>query len=569
MKTQKLPFNIEIMKVDGKLVKAMRPVTTTDIMGSSGQSIVPDDKKTLTWSGETKISSNFNPDGLFSTEIFGRIGEPERDQRFSFIDIKASVFHPIIYRNLISIKKLYKEIMEGKTYVIWNDEEKDFEVSDEIDGSTGFQLLLDHWEDIKLKQTKSVDRKIKIKLIEKYKDRALVNKVLVMPAGLRDIRANSDNRLEFDEINDIYRRLVGISKTISGTGKSIESPAMNYSRVQLQKAFNEIFDTVENMLKGDGKNGFMQAKWAKRKIHNGTRNVISSMETSKITLGGKDTPSGLDTVMGLYQLIKGTLELTIHQLRSSYLNEIFGVGDTGSMIGLVDPVTLKKDLVHLKPEFIDKWTTIDGIKKIINGFAKKENRFNPIMIEDRYLSLIYKGPDKTFKIFSDINDLPEGFDKKYVEPLTYIELIYLSGYRKWNDLKVMVSRYPVTGLGSAYPSNVYVKTTVNTESRAELDQNWQPIGEDHVAYEFPTKEPMEYIDSLVISPTRMNGLGADFDGDMCSCIFLYSDEAIEEINKNLASREAYVHPSGKLRTSVEVDTLSLVLRNMTGNYATK
>lgn len=53
---------------------------------------------------------------------------------------------------------------------------------------------------------------------------------------------------------------------------------------------------------------------------------------------------------------------------------------------------------------------------------------------------------------------------------------------------------------------------------------------------------------------------------MTSGIFVYSDEAVAESNKLLRSREAYTDPSGGLRTSVATDTLSLVLRNMTGDY---
>lgn len=51
-----------------------------------------------------------------------------------------------------------------------------------------------------------------------------------------------------------------------------------------------------------------------------------------------------------------------------------------------------------------------------------------------------------------------------------------------------------------------------------------------------------------------------------SCNFLYSEDAIEEVNQALHSRQAYVDAAGELRTSVKLDTVSLVLRNMTGDY---
>lgn len=46
--------------------------------------------------------------------------------------------------------------------------------------------------------------------------------------------------------------------------------------------------------------------------------------------------------------------------------------------------------------------------------------------------------------------------------------------------------------------------------------------------------------------------------------FVYSDEAIEEINKTLKSKKFYVGSNGKLNYSVNTDTIKFVLQNMTG-----
>lgn len=53
---------------------------------------------------------------------------------------------------------------------------------------------------------------------------------------------------------------------------------------------------------------------------------------------------------------------------------------------------------------------------------------------------------------------------------------------------------------------------------------------------------------------------------MVSGNFVYSDEAIEEINKALKSRESYVDHAGGLRTSANMDIIKMVLRNMTGDF---
>lgn len=562
-----MPFNIVIMKVDREKVKTLKPVSSTDIMGSSGQNLSPvQDTKdmTLSWSGEKKLSSNFHEDGLFSISIFGRVGDPERDKRFSFVDIKVGVFHPVIYKALSKLNKLYPEIMSGKSYAVWDEKEKDFVLSNEMDGRTGFSFFVKHWEDIKFKESKSPTRNDRVKLINKYKAIAMTDKLLVLPAGLRDVRVGGTGRLEFDEINDLYRKIVGISRTVSKSGESFSSPVLDYSRHQLQQTFNSVYEYLENMLKG--KKGFIQGKWAKRKVFNGTRNVISAMNTSKKLLGDKNSFRTTDTILGLFQVLRGALPIALNRLRNGYLADAVGFGNVDNYANLVDPVSLKKEVVNLDPITKDKWTTVDGLEKVINSFEQEENRHKPVMVEDRYLALVYKGPDMTFRVFGDIDELPATLDRKYVSPITLAELLYLSGYKDWNKLKVIVTRYPVTGLGSTYPSNLYVRTTTVGEQRKELGPDWQPIGDDHIASEFPRSDVSTFLESQIVSSTRLAGLGGDYDGDTCSALIVYSDDVVEEINKNLSSREAYVDASGRLRTSVGTDTLNLVLRNMTGAF---
>jgi hypothetical protein len=45
---------------------------------------------------------------------------------------------------------------------------------------------------------------------------------------------------------------------------------------------------------------------------------------------------------------------------------------------------------------------------------------------------------------------------------------------------------------------------------------------------------------------------------------VYSDEAVNEVNKYLNSKKAYVGTDGKFIASTNVDTVSFVLFNMTG-----
>ncbi len=56
----------------------------------------------------------------------------------------------------------------------------------------------------------------------------------------------------------------------------------------------------------------------------------------------------------------------------------------------------------------------------------------------------------------------------------------------------------------------------------------------------------------------------DFDGDACSVIVAYSEEAIEEVKNKLNSRSFYVNTSGKISFSLATDTVDYLVQNLTG-----
>lgn len=542
MKNSQIPFNVSILNLTPEKLKLLRPVKSPDVHDG--------------------VTGNFNEDGLFSVLTFGRVGDEMRDTRFSYIDIHLNIFHPTIYRALAQLRGLYRDIMAGTAYAIFDDKEGDFILANELTGETGYAFFLKHWKKIKYRESKSPVRTERIKMIQKYQAIATTKNILVMPAGLRDYIVDSTGRGTQDEINDVYRRILGASKVIVSADGTETSPLYDNSRKALQQGFNDVYDHVLRMI--TGKKGFIQEKFGSRRVFNGTRNVISAMDTSTADLDEVNSPDYTDTILGMFQVAKGALPLTIFLLRNGWLGQVFSVGDSSTSARLIDPKTLKSELVDLPPDVRDRWITVEGLEKVIESMRIVENRHKPVMLEDRYLGLVYRGPDMTFKIFGDISELPEGFDRKNVAPLTLIELIYLSGYKRWNTLKTIVTRYPVTGIGSTYPSTIYTKTTMKGEVRTELGDDWNPM-EDSVALEFPSYEPLAYVDSQVIHPSRLGGLGADFDGDTASSTIVYTQESIDEIDKLLNSREAYLDPRGGFKASCNVQTVQLVLRNMTGD----
>jgi hypothetical protein len=48
------------------------------------------------------MSDALHPEGLYSEEIFGRVGSDERLNRFGYFDLKLSIFHPLVIPNSVS-----------------------------------------------------------------------------------------------------------------------------------------------------------------------------------------------------------------------------------------------------------------------------------------------------------------------------------------------------------------------------------------------------------------------------------------------------------------------------------
>jgi hypothetical protein len=535
-----VPFNLSLMHLTAEKLKGIKPVTSNDIYETAG--------------------GNLHEDGLFSISIFGRLGSEERDTRFSYIDLGVQIFHPVIYRTLIQLKGLYEGILNGTIYARFDTSVKDFVPTNELQGRTGYAFFMEHWKEIEFQRSRSALRDVRLAVIDKYKDRATTSKVLVLPAGLRDIEVDDSGRTKVGEVNTFYRKLIGASKTVADTQAHTNAASLNQARLTMQRAFNDAFDFFTNML--EGKRGFLQNRWGARRIASGTRNVISAMNASTPLLGGKRGPKFTDTIVGLYQMAQAAMPITIFCLRTKYLESIFGLGDGKAY--LVNPKTLKGEIVQLDAPTFDAWQTNEGLEKYLNTFQEITIRQKPVMVDDYYMALVYRGPDGTFKVFHSIDDLPEGFDKKHVTPITNCELLYLSGFDRWTKLHAFLTRYPITGTGSTYPASIYLKTTTEGEARRELDDEWKPYESDeHLALEYPRHDVKTFIDSLVIQSTRLEGLGADFDGDTCSFNVVFTEEANDACQTYLNSKNAYVDPRGGLKASSSTLTAELVLRSMT------
>ncbi|AEV89714.1 putative virion-associated RNA polymerase beta' subunit [Pseudomonas phage OBP] len=510
-----------------------------------------------TFEGQT---SNLHDEGLYSTTIFGRVGTDERDKTESYIDVTLPIFNPTYFKALVQLKGLYGEIIKGKTYAVWDEAEKDFIKSNILEGDTGYAFFMSHFYELDPKQNESFKRKQKIDLVEIFKDRALSSKILVMPAGIRDIEIGpvvSEN-----EINDLYRKLIFRSKSLNVKNIDLTDPVYDNIRWGLQESFNNIADFLFNMQ--EGKRGFMQRRMARRSVFGATRNVITSRKVSVENCDDNVTGDPNSTIIGLYQALLGFNLVAIHELTNGFLSEVFTPGM--AMARLVDPRTLRSTYVDVDPLVVDKFTSSDGLTSLFNGYSSPQLRNRDIKVAGHYLGLVYDDGQNVM-LLHDIDDLPDGFDKKLVRPVTYTQFFYMQCVGAIEKKMLQVTRYPITGIGSIYPSRVFVMPTNSTSSsRSLLDIDGNTVLQRFNYFPTYTKNP-SYFDGMSIANIRLGLAGGDFDGDALSANSIMAEDSIREIEEVFGKRDFYISGAGDFLYDPVQEPHEFLLRSLTNGLA--
>jgi hypothetical protein len=477
------PFNITLLSLSEADIRGIRPTKVLD-------TFVPSSK-------------SFHPDGLFSVETFGKVGEDKRNKSFSYIDFHIPVFHPVIYKSLCELKDLYGQIMDGKAYAVFDTSLKDFVKSDPLKGQTGFAFFVKHFKDLSFEEREGPKREFNIKLLQKFKANCMMDKLIVMPAGLRDYVIDDNGKPSEDEINTFYRKILSTASIIENVNQTVNSEYLDSARSNIQKTIMEIYNYIKSMM--EGKNALILGKFAARKIFNSTRNVISSYIPDNDELHGPRNVSTSQTVVGLYQYLRCILPLAVKHVRDTFLTQIFSGPNSPAI--LVNKKTLRKEMVNIDPKHYDDWMTYEGLEKVFARFSIEELRHDALEIEGYYMGLLYDDGEY-YRFVQDKDELPEGKDPKHLRPISYTELLYLSVYKDSAEIPAFNTRYPVVGYGGVYPSYMYLKTTVKTRILKELGDDWEPTG--MVASEFPILGNQFY-NSMSVSSTHLARLGADFD----------------------------------------------------------
>lgn len=508
----------------------------------------------------------FHPEGLFSVEYFGKVGSADRTKRYGWMSTNIPILNPKIYKNIVSLGSIYDRVMRGEVTVVFNEDTLDFELGGGPKAGTGYHFFMKHLKKIKFKNASGSDtREGTIKSVYKALEerRAVVNSYYVLPAGYRDYIVGKDGRPEEDEVNTLYRRMLSRTSLIDPKRAEISPELYDNNAYATQIAAVALYDHFFDLI--NGKKKHIQSKWLSRKTFNSTANVISPFVDN--TTGANDPRRLLytETYVGLYQFLRSAAPVTHFQVQNKYIPEVFPPQMNIARLTNMKTLKMEEFSATAVQKFADLWTTNDGLDKVFASLENKQARNVPAMVEvegNKYcLGLIYRD-DKTFMFLQDIDDLPEHLDRKKVKPVTIYDFIYMSVYGMSSKYYGFITRYPVTGYGSIYPSLIKLGTTVKTNILTEIGPMVEGLsGDEVVAINFPIHES-DYVDTMLVASSNLSALGGDYDGDTAHLKMVMSEEATSEIRDLLNSREYYISDEGDFYFSPERDTINATLRFM-------
>jgi hypothetical protein len=501
-------------------------------------------------------STKPHPNGIFSAEIFGAIGTTPRFLKWGYIDIKADILHPHLYKDICSMNHFYSSVISGKVTASFDNSTKTLIPDISENSGTGYSFFMKHLPKIVFESTGSKIRDEKVELLNKsiksgdYTTSAL----LVIPAAMRDVDT-SEQHPSADEINDFYTRMLSISRTIDQISYKVDPSVYDTQSIGLLKCFTELYEYILNIL--SGKNGFMYAKLYSRNIQMGTRNVATAMPIY-VEDASEEGFTNQHTFIGLYQYLQGTAPRAVYEIRNKIINGKLDDYDIQSLVTNIK--TLKAERVKLTQSQFDRYSSKEGLMSLFNYYEHRKNRWKIAMVSDKHcISLIYDDGYR-IRLLSDIEELPDGFDKQFVRPINYTEMLTYCCYHSSKDTICIPTRYPVATEGSTFLSYVYMLVTSEYSKRILLDDNWQ---ESNIEFDRWPNKDSDFFDGMSVHSSKMSKLALDFDGDMLNCNFLLSQESVAEAKKIMSSKYYHFKTGGDDIWSPDTSTTDFVMNNLT------
>ena len=446
----------------------------------------------------------YNPEGIFSEEIFGQT-EEERTYRCGYIKLPIHVFNPDIAKTIILRSGgIIKKMMYGE--VKCNLEDGKLVASPEGQYS-GLRDLYKIWDNIDIKKTLTTRNQENIDILTKSPKRLLfMDKVIVLPPQLRPTGIRNGRKVK-NELNTLYLRLFGLKSVIAHTTNNVAQ-----IDVKIQDTMIELYDTIKTIVAG--KTGFFQKNMLAKNTMWTVRNVISApkYDTNKSPIGLFRTGFPLHTCCSMFEPL---IRYQMRQILSyNYLENIHptkGEIKQSIIANLYDEKTIT-DLIHIYEK-----NPASRFKKI---YMDEENE-KPIMMQ--YMD-----------------------NKKHemvTRPFTLTDVVYLAAKAAIIDADRLayVVRYPIGDHMGAFFTRIHILSTNYTR---EIDFNGEHFDfYPDVNTDMSRSQVSKYFaDTITPSNSRLDPVGGDYDGDTVKSTGIFSDEANEKARKLMTSKIYLISP---------------------------
>lgn len=464
----------------------------------------------------------YDPEGILSNEIFG-ISKNDRRTTFAYIDLKRPYIHPQVYKNiLVPLYKNIKFIISGQhRYVI-----KDgFFVKDDVNGWTGLTQLYNHWGEIDWdkKQSANAVGKNVLKLLSR--DQVFITKMLVCPPAYRDVTlaGTFDSSDHVSELNDKYTKLIRSVSLVSEGG--IFAATQYSTQMAIENLLVEILVFFQNIIAK--KYGIIRQSLIGKNVDYGVRAVISAPSFNYDRI--EDAMVDIEhTALPISQACSTFYPFIQAWLKNFFTREIINDPNVISFYDQELKHEVTASIADPEIQFSER-----NLKKMIDDYClNPDNRFRVITVQvttptkkgDKISNavLVLKG-----KVITDNNT-----SSLLHRPMTVADVLYLACVDVCEKRHLMVSRYPVGTDKGIILTKIRIQSTarhVHVVFNGKDYPNYPEI--DLKLADLHSMVGVQFIDTLVISNSHLDGMGADYDGDQVSVRGLWTDEANEEAEK--------------------------------------
>ena len=148
-------------------------------------------------------------------------------------------------------------------------------------------------------------------------------------------------------------------------------------------------------------------------------------------------------------------------------------------------------------------------------------------------------------------------------PMTWTDLFYIAAVNSISDKYVYITRYPIEGYNSIFPTQCLPLSTIDTIP-ATVDGQFYPYY-PKIDLKTPTDKISNlFNDTVTMSDLMIDIMGADFDGDTVSLKLCYTLEANQEAKEISESIRNFISQEGELIRDVGKEAF-LTFYNMTRN----